>query len=203
MKKLIEIIKKDLYRYDGASSPKELLKAYITEVGANYMVWFRITQRFPNILTKMILRRKMIKYGIEIYHTTEIGEGFYIGHFGGIVVNPLVKIGKNCNISHEVTLGVGITGDNRGVPTIGDSVFMGPGAKIFGDIDIGNNVAIGANSIVTKSFGDNITIAGVPAKIVSDRGSFDYINYTQDDLLESSDTKFSDRIKEKEGAITQ
>ncbi len=203
MKKLIEIIKKDLYRYDGASSPKELLKAYITEVGANYMVWFRITQRFPNILTKMILRRKMIKYGIEIYHTTEIGEGFYIGHFGGIVVNPLVKIGKNCNISHEVTLGLGITEDDRGVPTIGDSVFMGPGAKIFGDIDIGNNVAIGANSIVTKSFGDNITIAGVPAKIVSDRGSFDYINYTQDELLESSDKKFSDRIKEKEGAITQ
>jgi len=203
MKKLIEIIKKDLYRYDGASSPKELLKAYITEVGANYMVWFRITQRFPNILTKMILRRKMIKYGIEIYHTTEIGEGFYIGHFGGIVVNPLVKIGKNCNISHEVTLGLGITEDNRGVPTIGDSVFMGQGAKIFGDIDIGNNVAIGANSIVTKSFGDNITIAGVPAKIVSDRGSFDYINYTQDELLESSEKKFSDRIKEKEGAITQ
>ena len=193
MKKLIETIKKDLYRYDGASSIKELLKVYFTEIGANYMVWFRITQRFPNIITKMILRRKMIKYGIEIYHTTKIGEGFYIGHFGGIVVNPMVKIGKNCNISHGVTIGLGIKDEQNGFPIIGDNVFIGPGAKIFGDVKIGNNVAIGANSVVTKSFEDNVTIAGVPATIISTKGSYQYINFTQEEI--NTNVRFSDRIK--------
>lgn len=54
-----------------------------------------------------------------------------------------------------------------GVPVIGDNCYIGPGAKLFGDIRIGNNVAIGANSVVNKSFEDNVTIAGVPAKIVN------------------------------------
>lgn len=201
MKSLMDTIKKDLYRYDGAKTFKELLKVYLSEVGANYVVWFRLTQKYPNLLTKYILRRKMIKYGIEIYHTTQVGEGFYIGHFGGIIVNPKAKIGKNCNISHGVTIGLSIRGKNKGVPTLGDNIFIGPGAKIFGNIKIGDDVAIGANSVVTKSFDSNKTIAGIPATVISELGSEGYINFTQEYInksVQKSDIRLSERLIEKE-----
>lgn len=56
---------------------------------------------------------------------------------------------------------------NGKAPVIGNNVWIGPGAKLFGDITIGDNVMIGANSVVTKSFPDNVRIAGIPAKIIS------------------------------------
>ena len=62
-------------------------------------------------------------------------------------------------------------------PIIGDNCFIGPGAKLFGKIKIGDNVAIGANAVVNKSFGDNVTIAGVPAKIVNNIGTKDRMRY--------------------------
>ncbi len=173
-----EIVKRDMYRYNGARSLKEMVKNYLTEPGANYMFWFRLCQTYPNPLFKWILRRKMFKYGMEIFPSTEIGSGFYIGHFGGIIINPLAKIGKNCNISQGVTIGRKNRGKNAGVPTIGDQVYIGPGAKIMGGITIGNNVAIGANAVVADSFPDNSVIAGIPAKLVSQKGVEGYIEYT-------------------------
>jgi serine O-acetyltransferase len=174
---LYEIIQRDMYRYNGARSFKEMVKNYLTEPGANYMVWFRIAQYYPNPLIRVILRRKMFKFGIEIFPTTQIGEGFYIGHFGGIIINPKAKIGKNCNISQNVTIGQSNRGKTVGFPTIGDNVFIGPGAKIIGGVTIGNNVAIGANAVVTKSFEDYAVVAGVPAKLLSKEGVEGYIDY--------------------------
>ncbi len=173
-----EIVKRDMYRYNGARSLKEMVKNYLTEPGANYMFWFRLCQTYPNPLFKWILRRKMFKYGMEIFPSTEIGSGFYIGHFGGIIINPLAKIGKNCNISQGVTIGRKNRGKNAGVPTLGNQVYIGPGAKIMGGITIGNNVAIGANAVVADSFPDNSVIAGIPAKLVSQKGVEGYIEYT-------------------------
>jgi len=175
---LKDLIKSDIYRYSKATNLKEMLKCYIQEPGVNYMVWFRISQKYNNIFTKIILRRKMFKFGMEIFPSTDIDKGFYIGHFGSIIINPKVKIGKNCNISQGVTIGASIRGKTQGYPTIGDNVFIAPGAKIFGNITIGNNVAIGANAVVTKSFPDNSVIAGSPAKLISQDGSTGYINNT-------------------------
>ena len=62
-------------------------------------------------------------------------------------------------------------------PIIGDNCFIGPGAKLFGKIKIGDNVAIGANSVVNKSFQDNVTIAGVPARVVNNRGTQNRMRY--------------------------
>jgi serine O-acetyltransferase len=91
------------------------------------------------------------------------GPGLRIPHYGTIVVHPFVKVGSNCVIQAGVNIGV----NNGGVPTIGDNVYIGPGAKLFGSIEIANDTAIGANAVVTKSFTEsNITIAGIPAKII-------------------------------------
>ena len=117
------------------------------------------------------------KYGIEISPKTEIDTGFYIGHFGGIV-NSSAKIGKNCNISQGVTIGMANRGKNRGVATIGDNVYIGPGAKIIGAVKIGDNVAIGANCVVTKDIPDNGVVVGIPGKVISLKGSAGYIGNT-------------------------
>ena len=106
------------------------------------------------------------------------GPGLSIAHRGTIVVNSGVRVGKNCRISHCVTIGTGcyaptLTTSDL-VPTIGDNVFIGPGAVIVGDIEIADGIAIGANSYVCTSFKEsNITIAGCPAKKISNKGSKD------------------------------
>lgn len=93
--------------------------------------------------------------------------GLRINHRGLLIVNKHVKIGKYCDIHQGVN--IGMQGDsNRNCPTIGDNVWIGPGAKLFGKIVIGNNNQIGANAVVNKSFvEDGIAIAGVPAKKIS------------------------------------
>jgi serine O-acetyltransferase len=91
------------------------------------------------------------------------GPGLRIPHYGTIVVHPFAKVGANCVIQAGVNIGV----NNGGVPTIGDNVYIGPGAKLFGAIEIANDIAIGANAVVNKSFLEsNCTIAGIPAKII-------------------------------------
>jgi serine O-acetyltransferase len=120
----------------------------------------------------------MFKFGISIPFTTRIGPGFYIGHFGGIVVSDGAEIGRNCNISQGVTIGASNRGQRAGAPVIGDNVYIGPGAKVIGGIRIGDDVAIGANAVVTHDVPSGSVVAGVPARVVSNEGSVGYINRT-------------------------
>jgi serine O-acetyltransferase len=129
-------------------------------------------------ICKIILRHYKYKYGISVSYTASIGPGFYIGHFGGIFVNKRAVIGKNCNISHDVTIGIKNRGDYQGTPYIGDNVYIGPGAKIIGCVKVGNNVSIGANCVVTKDVSDNSVVVGVPGREISENGSNSYINFT-------------------------
>jgi serine O-acetyltransferase len=95
------------------------------------------------------------------------GPGLSIAHYGSIVINGYAKVGKNCRIHSDVNIG-----ESKGKsPHIGDNVYIGPGAKIYGEIVIGDNVAIGANAVVNKDIPSNVTVAGVPAKIISNIGS--------------------------------
>ena len=120
-----------------------------------------------------------ITTGIDLPYKADIGKGLFIGHFGGIIVNPQVKMGEYCNLSPNITIGVGGRGEKRGCPTLGNRVFIGPGARIFGPITIGNDVAIGANAVVTKDLPDNAVAVGIPAKIISYKGSQDFIHYRE------------------------
>ena len=116
-----------------------------------------------------------IPIGVDISFNATIGKGFYIGHYGCIVVNSDAVIGDFCNLSHGVTIGEGGRGPQAGVPVIGDRVLMAPGAKIFGNITIGDGVVIGANAVVNKNAPDNAVIGGVPAKILNFNSSADFI----------------------------
>ena len=102
-------------------------------------------------------------------------KGLSIAHIGTIVVNAGAKVGKNCRIHTCTNIGVS-AGTKSGAPILGNNVYIGPGAKIFGNIVIADNVAIGANAVVNKSFEtSNITIAGIPAKKVSNKGAVGFI----------------------------
>ena len=107
------------------------------------------------------------------------GPGLSIAHRGTIVVHPDARIGQNCRIHVDVVIGTR-PGPQDLVPKLGDNCYIGPGAKLFGDIVIGPNSAIGANSVVNSSFPEgNMTIAGAPARKVSDTDSREFIIATR------------------------
>lgn len=113
------------------------------------------------------LYKKSVKLGFTIA-TNAFGPGLSIAHHGSIHVVDETKVGANCRINPCVTIAL----NGKGAPKIGDNVFIGAGAVIYGGIEIADGIAIGANSYVNKSFTEpNITIAGCPAKKVSNNGS--------------------------------
>jgi serine O-acetyltransferase len=121
----------------------------------------KLLYSLPLIVSYFKYKKRAQRCGFSISKGS-CGKGLFLPHYGGIIINPRAKIGRNCTIHCFVNIGE----KDGGVPTIGDDCFIGPGAKIFGNISIGNNVSIGANAVVNKSFPDNCIIAGVPAKIV-------------------------------------
>lgn len=111
--------------------------------------------------------------GISIPCQPESGTG---GHFGWIVVSGHSKIGKNCNVSHGVTLGKASCEKRAWSPTLGDHAYIVSGAKIVGAVKVGDHVAIVANCVVTKDVPDNAVVVGIPGKVISLDGSASYVN---------------------------
>lgn len=110
--------------------------------------------------------------GIEIHPKAEIGENLMIIHPVGIVIGGYCKIGNNVQIQQGVSLGYRrgpVAGD--GHPIIEDDVIIGAGAKILGPITIGRGAAIGANAVVIDSVPDGSTAVGIPATIITNKGS--------------------------------
>ena len=119
------------------------------------------------ILPQMIKALIRIFFGCVVSYKTEIGEGSILAYGGlGIVIHERCKIGKNCVIAQNVTLGG--TSHKYNVPIIKDNVYIGAGAVILGEVTVGNNVVIGANAVVTKNIPDNCVVAGIPAKIIKE-----------------------------------
>lgn len=113
-------------------------------------------------------KRMSTKYGIHIpVNTCE--EGLKIMHTGPILINRKAKVGKN--VSLHINTAIVAHGNRGGVPTIGNGVVLGVGAVILGDVKLADNIAVGANAVVNKSFDEeNIAIAGVPARKISNNG---------------------------------
>ena len=118
------------------------------------------------VVLKSILRKKALRLGFSIPENV-FGPGLAIIHYGTIVVNANAKVGANCRIHPSTCIGAS-SGTNK-APQIGDNVYIGPGVKVYGNITIGNNIAMSANAAVNSSFlEDNILIGGVPAKKIKE-----------------------------------
>ena len=176
----------DLYRYAGSNRLRDHFFHYFFSHGYRYSWWMRLCAYlkhhkllhlfFP--LAWFINRHQQNRFGIRISYKTRVGPELFIGHEGGIVVSELTVIGRNCNLSHQVTIGISRRGERAGVPTIGDNVYIGPGAKLFGAISVGHNAAVGANCVVTRDVPEFGVVVGIPGRVISLDGSQGYINNT-------------------------
>jgi serine O-acetyltransferase len=176
-------IQADLYRYGGLKGTKGLLKGLLYP-GFRYTFILRklsfCKKYTPSWLFYTLLhRRYSYKYGFQIEKNTVIGAGFYIGHYGAIVINPNAVLGKNCTISNGITIGQTNRGTRKGFPVIGDHVFIGTGSVIVGGITIGSNVLIAPNSLVNIDVPEYSLVIGNPCKIIPHENPCEsYINFT-------------------------
>ena len=146
----------------------------LTYAGLHAVIFYRIARSLWSIrvpfLPRYISQLARLFTGIEIHPGARIGEGLFIDHGMGVVVGETAIIGDNVLLYQGVTLGG--TGKERGKrhPTIGSNVVVGAGAKILGNITIGDNSYIGSNAVVIKDVPPNSTVVGVPGRITKQDG---------------------------------
>ncbi|WP_371832535.1 serine O-acetyltransferase [Rhodococcoides fascians] len=122
--------------------------------------------RVARVFVRFRLQRLSVRTGISVPPGV-FGAGLSIAHYGSIVVNSKAKVGKYCRIHSATNIGVA----NGQTPVIGDFVYIGPGAVIYGGVHIGSFAVIGANAVVNKDVPAGCTVAGAPARVISNSSS--------------------------------
>lgn len=179
-------IKSDLFRYYGKVNLSSFVKTFLLVEGFRYMFFHRVltgcSKKNPLYWVLFLIKRHYsYKYGFQIF-SINIGQGFYIGHFGTIVINGATIIGDNVNVSPGVVIGQVSRGSKKGVPVIGDRVWIGSNAVIVGNIKIGNDVLVAPGAYVTFDVPPNSLVMGNPGSIVKDNINVDgYIVNTFDE----------------------
>lgn len=187
--------REDLRRYRHLSG-RSALAAFCLEQGLWALLIYRLSagvyhSELPKPLKRGLLLLAVIGQkwseivtGISLPYSALIGPGFYIGHFGNIFIHPQAIIGRDCNISQGVSIGISGKGERRGVPIIGERVFIAPNAVVVGKIQVGSDAVIGANSLVNRDVPAHTTVLGVPAQVVSQQGSREYIFPHEPEVVE-------------------
>lgn len=174
------LIFQDLFRY-GLKGYVGLFKGFYIP-GFAYTYIFRKASKYSRrsilgIFYRFLLRSYSYKYGIQIPAGTKIGGGFYIGHFGNIVVSIKATVGQNCNVAQGVTIGATNRGKSAGAPVIGNNVWIGANAVLVGKINVGSNVLIAPLTFVNFDVPSNSVVVGSPPRIIpNDSATKGYIN---------------------------
>lgn len=138
-----------------------------------------------NDLAYFLQMRISEQFGVDIHPAARVGQGIMIDHAHSIVIGETAVVGDNVSMLHSVTLGGTGKEDDDRHPKIGDGVLIGAGAKVLGNIIVGNCSRIAAGSVVLHDVPPCKTVAGVPAKIVGEAGCDQPAN-TMDQLLDQS-----------------
>ena len=176
------VFKKDLYRWYGEKG-ESLKDRLLRPLEIKYMYWLRKAQQTKNPVFKVFAKLKLRSISklsnIHIPSATKIGEGFYIGHTGRIIINSRAVLGKNVNIATGVTIGQENRGNRKGTPVIGDNCWIGTNSVIVGNITIGNDVLIAPLSFVNFDVPDHSIVIGNPARVIHKENSTEgYIEKT-------------------------
>lgn len=130
------------------------------------------------LLPRFFWRYRYYKLGILLNFEIPpfvAGPGLSLAHRGPVIVNPHARIGRNCRIHSCVNIGTA-AGTQDQAPTIGDDCYLGPGAKLFGAIEIAAGTAVAAQAVVNRSCLEaNVTLGGIPATIISRKGAQPYL----------------------------
>jgi serine O-acetyltransferase len=155
----------------GNSDLKQIARAFLSDASLCLLIYRsmaffnRFTVSKP--VAALLLKLNAVLCGAVIGRSAIFGSKFVILHSVGIVINNKVRGGNNIVLESGVVIGE----EKNGCPILGNDIFIGSGAKIFGAITIGNNVTIGANAVVNKSLPDNVVAAGIPARIIRHKSS--------------------------------
>lgn len=173
----IEKLKEDInVIYENDPAANNIFEVIFCYPGLHALIMYRLAHRFYKwnipFIPRLISHCTRIVTGIEIHPAAQIGRRLFIDHGIGIVIGATTIIGDDCLLYQGVTLGG--TGKDKGKrhPTVGNRVIVGAGAKVLGNIKIGDNVRIGAGSVVIQDVPEHSTVVGVPARIVN-RGVID------------------------------
>ena len=169
---LFSIVQTDLFRINGNKSITrfDIIKN-LHKPEFCYLFFFRCMQHYQNnrvrkLFFRILLKHFSIKYGYEIPYQCSVGKGLRLVHMGGIIINPLSKIGNNVTILRGVTIGSNRRGKKAGAPMISDNVWIGANAAIIGKVVIGNDVMIAPNSYINFNVPPHSICVGNPAQII-------------------------------------
>lgn len=161
---------KDLYRYYGDKG-ESFLRRLIRPTELKYIALFRKTEacHFKPMKMFLVLMLKLMsdRTRIQIPARTKIGEGFYIGHTGRVIINPEAVLGRNMNVSTGVVIGAENRGKRAGAPVFEGDCWIGANAVIVGNVHIGRDVMIAPLAFVNFDVPDHSIVVGNPAKIIS------------------------------------
>ena len=160
---------KDLYRYYGEKG-ESFAKRLLRPVELKYIALFRKANscQFAPLKLYYTVKLKLMSYKthIQIPARTEIGEGFYIGHSGRVIINPEAKLGKNINVATGVTIGYENRGERKGAPTLKGECWIGTNSVIVGNVTVEEDVLIAPLTFVNFDVPAHSIVIGNPAKII-------------------------------------
>ena len=157
-----------IFREDPAA--KSVLEIVLCYPGFHATLFHRLAHKLYiaglPLIPRMISQLSRFLTGVEIHPGARIGRRFFIDHGSGVVIGETTEIGDDCLVYQGVTLGG--TGNEKGKrhPTLGNRVVVGTGAKVLGGIRIGDDVKIGAGSVVVHPVPDRSTVVGIPGRVV-------------------------------------
>ena len=137
--------------------------------GANFGI-FSFLKPLLKFFVRVSAHIIKIVTGIEIHPAAQIGQAFFIDHGSGVVIGETTIIGDNVTMYQGVTLGGVSTKKEKRHPTLASNIIVGAGAKVLGNIEIGDYVQVGANSVVLKDIPAYSTVVGIPGRIVKMNG---------------------------------
>jgi serine O-acetyltransferase len=167
---LRQLIKEDLANHGGDWTLPGFRAVAVHRLGRWCMHGITRRARFTRPIYRALYRHVRNCYGIELPWSVQLGRNVVFEHQGGIVIHGLAVIGDGCVIRQGVTLGNRSKSRKDEAPQLGEEVDVGAGAKLLGAIMVGDGAVIGANAVVLTDVRSRTTVAGVPARVVSDRG---------------------------------
>ena len=148
---------------------KLLIDSFLFDNGFQIVALHRLAYAFKKsglpVIGPLIGRLSQLVTGAEIAPAAEVGPGLMIGHGRGLVIGQWAKVGANCTIMHQVTLGATSLDTLGGMPTVGDDVFIGAGARIVGPVTVGDGALVGTGALVTKDVPAGGKALAAPAEI--------------------------------------